>query len=698
MRSRRHYSKINGLPLARIALPTVVDKSQQTYHTLLSCSPESDSSLPPLSQFFRHRWLQTAPANACIQHASDRADFIFTELRSFFATRAPFRPPLSVALIEWLNAPALDVSAHIHTHPTLSGSRSCSLPKQLTRLMMHVWTNHAKHFDLFEEHGFYGFLAWYALHLMKDWKLPVVLLPHTSVDLLNQPVVDDTMPMTVCMLVNERSKQNHLTEAMSRAELFASCFGAMADLLDRNDVRLLPSYVSNFWRRHAFAEGTITTYEYVAATAFRDSAVPETEPAIRNWFASDYAASRPWAKALSGIRPANGRQAAPQKPVDNAVLSYRDHKTVCGLSKAGIQATTALRSTGFDVFDLDYALPRDRMHEEYTHNASLLTNSRRNLHLLNMNPEYVPECLLLNAARVRPRDYIVGQFYWELSNTSVIHETGLALVDEIWVASSYLSAVFSQHTNKPVINMGQAVAEPPASNLGRAHFGLPNKDYLFLLNFDAMSCIERKNPLAAVRAFRRAFPKGSERAGLIIKTRHADQVGGNDLAHWNMVLEEARQDRRIRIINRTFSEAELTGLLAGCDCYVTLHRSEGFGYGAAEALIQGKPVITTAYSGVSDFCTTETSLPVPYELLPAELGAYPYMDADRSYVWASPNIEVASSHMQRLFRNPTEGRTLGEQGQRLIRARYSIQALSERYQTRLAELRFGPASAKARTQ
>jgi glycosyltransferase involved in cell wall biosynthesis len=654
--------------------------------------------MPPLSQFLRHQWLQVAPSTASIDNPRDRADFIFTHLSSFFIVRGPHWPPLPLELIEWLNTPALDVSPNIHTYPALSGSRACSLPKQLTRLMAHIWVNRAKHFDVFQEDGFYGFLTWYALHVMKEWRMPFALLPQMAVDLLNRPVVDETVPMTVCMLVNERSKRTNFTEEMPRTAVFARCFAALADVLDRNDVRLLPSYVSNFWRENAFASGTITNYEYVAAAALRavgDSPGRDTEPAVRNWFTSDYVAAHPWATALSGMPLANGSQphAEPRKPIDNAVLSYRDHKTVCGLSKAGLQATAALRSAGFEVFDLDYALPRDRMSEEYTHNTSLVTNSRRNLHLLNMNPEYVPECVLLNAARVKPRDYIIGQFYWELSNTSIVHETGLALVDEIWVASSYLSDVFSQHTNKPVINMGQAVTEPPASNLGRGHFGLPEKDYLFLLNFDAMSSIERKNPLSAVRAFRQAFPKGNERAGLIIKTRHADQVGGNDLVHWKLVLQEAEQDKRIRIVNRTLSEAELTGLLGACDCYVTLHRSEGFGYGAAEALIQGKPVIATNYSGVCDFCTEKTSLLVPYQLTPAEPGAYPYMDPDRSYVWATPDTGVASDHMQGLFRNPAEGRKLGEQGQRLIRAKYSIQALSARYQQRLLELGFHPANA-----
>jgi glycosyltransferase involved in cell wall biosynthesis len=210
------------------------------------------------------------------------------------------------------------------------------------------------------------------------------------------------------------------------------------------------------------------------------------------------------------------------------------------------------------------------------------------------------------------------------------------------------------------------------------------------LNFDAMSSIERKNPFAAVCAFREAFPKGSERAGLIIKTRHADRVGGADLAHWNMVLQEAQRDKRIHILNRTLSEDEITGLLSACDCYVTLHRSEGFGYGAAEALVQGKPVITTDYSGVCDFCTTETSLPVPYTLTAVKPGAYPYLDAERSYVWATPDVHAASDHMRRLFKDPAEGLRRGEQGRQVIRAKYSVRALSKRYQARLMELGFHP--------
>ena len=47
------------------------------------------------------------------------------------------------------------------------------------------------------------------------------------------------------------------------------------------------------------------------------------------------------------------------------------------------------------------------------------------------------------------------------------------------------------------------------------------------------------------------------------------------------------------------------------DCYVSLHRSEGFGLTIAEAMALGKPAIATAYSGNLEFMTAENSYLCP---------------------------------------------------------------------------------------
>ena len=79
--------------------------------------------------------------------------------------------------------------------------------------------------------------------------------------------------------------------------------------------------------------------------------------------------------------------------------------------------------------------------------------------------------------------------------------------------------------------------------------------------------------------------------------------------------------------------------MAGCDCYVSLHRSEGFGLTIAECMALGKPVIATAFSAPTDFMTEENSYPVPYELtrVGADCEIYP-----AEGTWADPDVAAAA--------------------------------------------------------
>jgi glycosyltransferase involved in cell wall biosynthesis len=159
-------------------------------------------------------------------------------------------------------------------------------------------------------------------------------------------------------------------------------------------------------------------------------------------------------------------------------------------------------------------------------------------------------------------------------------------------------------------------------------------------------------------------------------------------SHWRKVLAAAQSDQRIRVIDRILSGSEMAALTELCDCYLSLHRSEGFGLGPAEAMVRGKPVIVTGYSGVTDFCTPSTALLVDYSLVPLEPGTYPYMDAGRTYHWAEPSLEMASKHMRALYESPESGREMGRRARALMREQYSIAALSRRYRSRLSDLGF----------
>ena len=132
---------------------------------------------------------------------------------------------------------------------------------------------------------------------------------------------------------------------------------------------------------------------------------------------------------------------------------------------------------------------------------------------------------------------------------------------------------------------------------------------------------------------------------------------------WDRFSAEAAEDPRIMLLNRTLSRAEILDLYRACDCFVSLHRAEGYGRGIAEAMLLGKPVITTGFSGNLDFTTNETAALVGYELVPVKKGEYPFADGQ---VWADVDIEHAARSMKRIAGDAAFRRQLAGAGQSLV--------------------------------
>jgi glycosyltransferase involved in cell wall biosynthesis len=144
---------------------------------------------------------------------------------------------------------------------------------------------------------------------------------------------------------------------------------------------------------------------------------------------------------------------------------------------------------------------------------------------------------------------------------------------------------------------------------------------------------ERKNPLGAIRAFRRAaLPRGA--AALVLKYTNAEY----DRDAVRRFHEEA-DGLDVVMLDGYMSRPELTALMAASDCYLSLHRGEGFGMTMGEAMLLGKPVIATNYSGNVDFMTAENSYLVDYRIVPLTRDYGPYM---RGHVWADPDVVQAA--------------------------------------------------------
>lgn len=277
--------------------------------------------------------------------------------------------------------------------------------------------------------------------------------------------------------------------------------------------------------------------------------------------------------------------------------------------------------------------------------------------------------------------YNIGYWPWELSAWPKDWRMMIELVDEVWVSTQHTYDSLKSICDKPLYLMPMAVELGPVKKLGshaktRHHFNLPVDAKLFCFSFDLKSYVDRKNPQACVDAFLKAFPKkdfDESEVGLVIKAHKPAKPD----AVWTKLKRLASRDKRIHIIEETLSRPELLALYQSCNCYLSLHRAEGFGRGLAEALQLGLHVICTGYSGNVDFCQPPQADLVRYKLVRVRKGQYPYSSGQ---VWAEPNIDHAASLMRMFVLDESRRSPVGEMD------RFSALEVGMRYKKRLKEI------------
>ena len=277
--------------------------------------------------------------------------------------------------------------------------------------------------------------------------------------------------------------------------------------------------------------------------------------------------------------------------------------------------------------------------------------------------------------------YNIGYWSWELSHFPDAWHPSLQLVDEIWAPSRFIEQAIADKTASPVIRMPLAVEFPEPHGMTREAFGLPEDRFLFLFFFDFTSYVHRKNPHAVIAAFLQAFPDLSDtRVGLVIK------MNGMGLRpkEYQAFLESIDcEDPRIILMDKVLTDRETKSLVKLCDCFLSLHRSEGFGRGLAEAMYLGKPVIATGYSGNLDFTNAHNSCLVDYRLIPVRDDEYPFGKGQK---WADPDIEHAVWFMKRVVNEPHYAQTIGQHAGDFIKTHHSSQAVGTKYRGRLEAL------------
>jgi len=274
------------------------------------------------------------------------------------------------------------------------------------------------------------------------------------------------------------------------------------------------------------------------------------------------------------------------------------------------------------------------------------------------------------------RSYRIGMWYWEVEDFPT-HHAAFAHVDEVWTATDFVRRAIEPHSPVPVRTVTPPLPQRgPAPTLTRADLGLPER-LVFLFSFDFLSTAERKNPLGLIDAFTTAFAPG-EGPVLVIKSINADKRP----AEAERLRLRAATEPDVVLMEDYLDAGERDALVALCDVYVSLHRSEGLGLTMAEAMAWGKPVIATGYSGNLQFMTEENSFLVPWTPAQIPVGADPYPAGG---TWADPDLDAAARLMRSVVAEPEVAAARGARAASDIAALHSPEVAGRQIVERLAE-------------
>ncbi|HEY9718561.1 MAG TPA: glycosyltransferase family 4 protein, partial [Trichormus sp.] len=358
-----------------------------------------------------------------------------------------------------------------------------------------------------------------------------------------------------------------------------------------------------------------------------------------------------------------------------------------GVGEAARGYVRALRQAGIPVAlnNFDVAVGSRKADRSFSQFAQ---NNPYPINLICVNADQLPAFVQKVGPGYFQGKHNIGVWWWELPDFPQENWSSFRWLDEIWVGSSFIQQSLSRYSPIPIVRIPPAVSidssvqaalSQPQESRRRA-LGLPDHEFLFLFMFDFFSGFERKNPLATIRAFKQAF-QPSEPVRLVMKC-----INSQKSADKLQQLQAAIGDARVTILDCYLSGEETTGLIAACDAYVSMHRSEGLGLPLVEAMLLQKPVIATGWSGNADFMNVSNSYPLPYKLVVNNADVGPYRTGE---LWAEPDEAAAAQAMRQVYCTSDEAETRLKMRQASVDAQtnFSEQSVAALIGGRLAAIR-----------
>ncbi|KFF10729.1 hypothetical protein IW15_18685 [Chryseobacterium soli] len=347
-----------------------------------------------------------------------------------------------------------------------------------------------------------------------------------------------------------------------------------------------------------------------------------------------------------------------------------------GLGEGVRSNIRAIKTTDVPYVINDFNITISKHVMDETQNALAVSEENPyNINLVQINIDRLHSVMQETDKSYFQNKYNIAFWAWELENFPEESKVFFSLFNEIWVPSNFCTEAISKVSPVPVVKMMHSI-EIETPSYTRKDFNLPEDKFIFMTMFDYYSSIVRKNPIATIEAYEKSFGKNNPDVLLLIKTSISKEFS----AEKKMLVDRIADNKSIIIIEEILERDQLYSLMNCCDCFVSLHRSEGFGLTMAEAMYLGKPVIATAYSANTEFMNINNSFPVKYTLI--KTGDLYYFSTEKD-IWADADVDHASEQMSLVYNDKNIAAAIAQRGQSDVKKFLSPEIMGEKIKQRL---------------
>ncbi len=427
----------------------------------------------------------------------------------------------------------------------------------------------------------------------------------------------------------------------------------------------------SLWQR---AKRRVNGLLYRAAWRYRHIVRPLLPPAIR------HRVHVRLVERLATTVPTEAAQSAARGPKDpdlpGGVNLYGYLRAESGIGQSARANIDAMLAAGIPIAAVDFREGNiSRM--EASLPDDLANEPRYNVNLFHINADETVNAIENLGNEVLRGHYNIGYWAWELPEFPDQWLPAMQLLDEIWVPSEFCRTAIAAKADIPVVCIPHCVSLPqPLPAADRTHIGIPDGVTVLLTMYDALSVPERKNPQAAIEAFLQATAAGDIDAHLLIKVSNLDKAPDHGAA----LRQCVSANPALHLLEGYLKREQIDQLIQTADAFISLHRSEGFGFGLAEAMRLGKVAIATNWSGNMQFMNEDNALLVDSHLVELDQDHGPYQAGQQ---WAEPDVAHAATLIRKLCLEPKLADQIGNTAREHMASEFSPASMGDKIANRL---------------